>query len=41
MIHVAMQGTPQLADTTDLNSGSVQYHNVKQDIIVISYLRKF
>lgn len=23
------------------NSGSVQYHNVKQDIIAISYLRKF
>lgn len=33
--------TAQLDDTTNLNSGSVQYHNVKQDIITISYLRKF
>lgn len=41
MIHVVKQGTPQLDDTTDLNSGSVQYHSVKQDIIAISYLRKF
>lgn len=40
MIHVVMQGTLQLDDTR-LNSGSVQYHSVKQDITVISYLRKF
>lgn len=41
MIHVSTQGTPHLDDTTDLNSGSVQYHRVKQDIIMICYLRKF
>ena len=41
MIHVVRQATPRLDDTTDLNSGSVQYHSVKQDIIAISYLRKF
>ena len=40
VIHVAMNGTPWLDDTTDLNHGSVQYHSVKQDIRAISYLRK-
>lgn len=41
MIHVVTQGTLQLDDTTDFNSGSVQYHSDKQDITTVSYLRKF